>query len=103
MLILVRTTLDFLSVFSTFSIAVIILQDEEELADATSQFEEFILQLMDRLFSYIESTAQEDVRIENNIADERSRVEKHILSSMSVSCSTIFGQLSYPIFMVRKN
>lgn len=52
------------------------------------------------MFTYIENAAQENVRIENHSSDERSRVEKHILSSMSVSCSTIFGQLSHPIFMV---
>ncbi len=77
------------------------MQDEEELAGLTSQFEEFILQYMERIFSFIESAAQENVRIENHVSDERSKVERNIINFMRISCTTIIGQLSYPIFMVR--
>ena len=79
---------------------VYMFQVEEEVASATSQFEEFVLQYMDRLFTFIESVAQENVRIENNIHDDRNRVEKQLLILMEINCMTVFGQISPDILKV---
>jgi len=72
---------------------------EEEVASATSQFEEFVIQYMDRMFTFIESAAQEDVRIENNIHDSGNSAEEHLLVLME-NTVTIFGQSSPEIFQV---
>jgi len=56
---------------------------------------------MDRLFIFIEIVAQENVRIENNIHDDRNRTEKHLLVLMESNFTTIFGQISPEIFKVR--
>lgn len=78
-----------------------LFQVEEEVASATSQFEELVLQYMDRIFTFIESVAQENVRIENNIHDDRNRVEKHLLILLESNYMTVFGQISPAILKVR--
>lgn len=55
---------------------------------------------MERIFVFIESLAQENVRIENSTNEYRSKVEKNVLSLMQGSFMTVFGQLSPSIFMV---
>ncbi|XP_065205973.1 proteasome activator complex subunit 4-like isoform X2 [Planococcus citri] len=73
--------------------------EEEELASATSQFEEFVLQFFDRIFLLIESIVQENVRIENNIGDDRNKDEQSVYDIMWLSCHSLVGQLSSSIFM----
>lgn len=55
---------------------------------------------MERIFVFIESLAQENVRIENSTNEYRSKIEKNVLSLMQGSFMTVFGQLSPSIFMV---
>lgn len=72
------------------------------MASATSQFEEFILQFMDRVFLFIERASQENVRFENHSNEDQNKTEKHIIDLIRISCTIVIGQLSYPIFLVSR-
>ncbi|KAH3856831.1 hypothetical protein DPMN_099426 [Dreissena polymorpha] len=72
-------------------------EEEKELCSATAQFEDFVLQFVDRVFALVENSAQEHVHGNQ----EALNPEQLIVEKALASCFTsVLQQCSTPIFMV---
>ncbi|KAM4771368.1 proteasome activator complex subunit 4 [Rhinophrynus dorsalis] len=72
---------------------------ERELCSATAEFEDFVLQFMDRCFALIESSALEQTREETE-TEKMTHLESLVELGLSSTFSTILTQCSREIFMV---
>ncbi|XP_060589859.1 proteasome activator complex subunit 4B-like [Ruditapes philippinarum] len=71
-------------------------EEERELCSATAQFEDFVLQFVDRIFALIENSAQEHVHgNQDKLNPEQMIVEKALASTFT----SVLQQSSTPIFM----
>lgn len=76
-----------------------IMTDEERIVcEATSRFEDFILQFLDRVFMFIDSSSSENVRLENHGDNSKSKLESIAEAALSGVCSTILREISDAIF-----
>uniref|UniRef100_A0A2K5P667 Proteasome activator complex subunit 4 n=1 Tax=Cercocebus atys TaxID=9531 RepID=A0A2K5P667_CERAT len=73
---------------------------ERELCSATAEFEDFVLQFMDRCFGLIESSTLEQTREETE-TEKMTHLESLVELGLSSTFSTILTQCSKEIFMVR--
>ncbi|KAI4905889.1 hypothetical protein NFI96_014094 [Prochilodus magdalenae] len=71
---------------------------EKELCSATAEFEDFILQFMDRCFALIDSSTLEQTREE--METEKTHLESLVELGLSSTFSTILTQCSTDIFQV---
>ncbi|XP_046402715.1 proteasome activator complex subunit 4A-like [Ischnura elegans] len=100
-------TMEFISVFATMVPFVDcstageywkdLTPDEETLCLATAEFEDFILQFMDRCFALIDSSAMETTRLERE-SDKRSKQENMAEGALESICSIVLVQTSPAIF-----
>jgi proteasome activator subunit 4 len=74
-------------------------QEEEVIALATADFEDFVLQFLDRCFTLIESSSLEMTRLECE-EDKRSELENMAEGALSSACTTLLMQTSSQIFKV---
>jgi proteasome activator subunit 4 len=74
-------------------------QEEEVIALATADFEDFVLQFLDRCFTLIESSALEMTRLERE-EEKRSELENMAEWALSSTCTTVLMQTSSQIFKV---
>uniref|UniRef100_A0A2K5QC34 Proteasome activator complex subunit 4 n=1 Tax=Cebus imitator TaxID=2715852 RepID=A0A2K5QC34_CEBIM len=72
---------------------------ERELCSATAEFEDFVLQFMDRCFGLIESSTLEQTREETE-TEKMTHLESLVELGLSSTFSTILTQCSKEIFMV---
>ena len=71
-------------------------EEERELCSATAQFEDFVLQFVDRIFALVENSAQEQVHgNQDKLNPEQMIVEKALASTFT----SVLQQSSTPIFM----
>lgn len=77
-----------------------ILKEEEIVCSSTAQFEDFVLQFMDRCFTLIESFALEATRLDRKSADRRSRMEAGVEQGLASTFGSILHQTSDEIFAV---
>jgi proteasome activator subunit 4 len=75
------------------------LQEEETICLATADFEDFVLQFLDRCFMLIESSSLEVTRLERE-EDKRSKLENMAEGVLSSTCTTVLMQTSSQIFKV---
>ncbi|XP_035386226.1 proteasome activator complex subunit 4A isoform X4 [Electrophorus electricus] len=73
-------------------------QVEKELCSASAEFEDFVLQFMDRCFALIENSTLEQTREE--METEKTHVESLMELGLSSTFSTILTQCSMKIFLV---
>ena len=75
--------------------------DERLVCEETSRFEDFVLQFMDKVFTYIDSIAVVSVRLENNnpIETVKSRTEAMAENALMRVFRILLPQSSTPIFM----
>uniref|UniRef100_A0A8C5MEZ8 Proteasome activator subunit 4 n=1 Tax=Leptobrachium leishanense TaxID=445787 RepID=A0A8C5MEZ8_9ANUR len=102
-------TFQFISTFSTLVPLVdcsSLLQErsdlsevERELCSATAEFEDFVLQFMDRCFALIESSSLEQTREETE-TEKMTTLETLVELGLTTTFSTIFTQSSSEIFKV---
>ncbi|EPY88734.1 hypothetical protein CB1_000157005 [Camelus ferus] len=76
-----------------------VLPVERELCSATAEFEDFVLQFMDRCFGLIESSTLEQTREETE-TEKMTHLESLVELGLSSTFSTILTQCSKEIFMV---
>ncbi|XP_031825586.1 proteasome activator complex subunit 4A isoform X2 [Nomia melanderi] len=77
------------------------IMDEEEEAliyEATSKFEDFIIQFFDRVFYFIDSTSLESVRLESSADNGRSKMERVTESVLKEVCTVLLIQTNDKIF-----
>lgn len=74
--------------------------DEEErlICEATSRFEDFVLQFLDKVFNLIDSSSLEFVRLENCVGDGKSKLESLFENALSGVCTSLLSQTSDAIF-----
>jgi len=53
----------------------VMTEEERIICEATSRFEDFILQFLDRVFMFIDSSSSENVRLENRGGNSKSKLE----------------------------
>uniref|UniRef100_UPI00358F6C57 proteasome activator complex subunit 4 isoform X3 n=1 Tax=Myxine glutinosa TaxID=7769 RepID=UPI00358F6C57 len=70
---------------------------ERELCSATSEFEDFVLQFIDRCFALIESSTLQQTREETE-TEKMTQVESMVELGLSSTFSTLLTQTSLPIF-----
>lgn len=68
--------------------------DEKIVCDQTAEFEEFVLQYLDKAFMLIDSSSQEIIRMESDTENLRSKLESIAESVLQSSCHGILGQCS---------
>lgn len=74
-------------------------EDERLVCEETARFEDFVLQFMDKVFVWINSTSVESVRLENNTnGNGKSRSEAIAESALSRVFSSLLRQSSRAIF-----
>lgn len=73
-------------------------EDDRLVCEETSQFEDFVLQFFDRIFTLIESSTLEYVSQENQESGGKSRVESMIELSLYSICSILLYRCSTNIF-----
>ncbi|KAL4238306.1 Proteasome activator complex subunit 4 [Mactra antiquata] len=70
-------------------------EEERELCSATSQFEDFVLQFVDKVFALIENSAQEHIHgSQDKLNPEQAIIEKGLASTFT----SVLQQSSTPIF-----
>ncbi|XP_008209740.1 proteasome activator complex subunit 4 [Nasonia vitripennis] len=75
-------------------------EDDRLVCEETSRFEDFVLQFMDKVFVWIDSSAVVSVRLENNTnGNGKSRSEAMAESALNRVFATVLRQCSHPIFM----
>ncbi|KAK0164442.1 hypothetical protein PV328_003071 [Microctonus aethiopoides] len=76
------------------------LLDEEDrlVCEETSQFEDFVLQFFDRIFSLIESSTLEYISNENQDGSGRSKSESMVEQSLMTVCTVLLVRTSDEIF-----
>nr|CAD7394947.1 unnamed protein product [Timema cristinae] len=72
-------------------------EEEEIICLATADFEDFVLQFMDRCFILIENSSLEATRLEQE-EDKRSKIENMAECALSSSCTALLVQTSPEIF-----
>ncbi|GLH02190.1 Proteasome activator complex subunit 4 [Gryllus bimaculatus] len=72
-------------------------EEEESICLATSNFEDFVLQFLDRCFVLVESSSLESTRLERE-ADRRSRMENLAENALASTCIALLTQTSPQIF-----
>lgn len=75
-------------------------EEEHVICEATAQFEDFVLQFMDKVFTMIESSALELTRLEQADTEKKSRLESVAESALSSICASLLMQTSPAIFKV---
>lgn len=77
------------------------IADEEErlICETTSRFEDFILQFLDRVFTFIDCSSLEFVRPENRAGDGKSKLETTAETVLEGVCSTLLLKTSNAIFL----
>ncbi|XP_015588278.1 proteasome activator complex subunit 4B [Cephus cinctus] len=73
-------------------------EDERMVCEATSRFEDFILQFLDRVFAFIDSSSLEFVRQESRGNDEKSKLETMVEDALQAVCTSLLVQTSDAIF-----
>lgn len=73
-------------------------EDERIICEATSRFEDFILQFLDRVFMFIDSSSLESVRLENRGSNSKSKLESIAETALAGVCSTLLMETSDVIF-----
>lgn len=74
-------------------------EDDRLVCEATARFEDFVLQFLDKVFVWIDSTSVESVRLENNTnGNGKSRSEVMAESALSRVFSSLLRQSSHSIF-----
>ncbi|XP_054011040.1 proteasome activator complex subunit 4B-like isoform X2 [Hylaeus anthracinus] len=95
-----------ISVYATYipivdpSILTTIVDEEERIIyeTATARFEDFVLQFLDRVFSFIDSSSLETVRLETRAGDGRSKLEKVTETVLREVCTVLLIQINDKIF-----
>nr|CAD7196726.1 unnamed protein product [Timema douglasi] len=77
-------------------------EEEEIICLATADFEDFVLQFMDRCFILIENSSLEATRLEQEEGDKRSKIENMAECALSSSCTALLVQTSPDIFKVKR-
>ena len=74
--------------------------DEEERLDyeTASGFEDFVLQFLDKIFSFIDHSSLELVRLENSAGGEKSKLEKVTETVVYNVCMVLLMQINDAIF-----
>ncbi|XP_021936150.1 proteasome activator complex subunit 4B-like isoform X2 [Zootermopsis nevadensis] len=72
-------------------------EEEETICLATADFEDFVLQFLDRCFALIESSSMEVTRLERE-EDKRSKLENMAEGALSSTCTSVLMQTSSHIF-----
>ncbi|XP_029164235.1 proteasome activator complex subunit 4B-like isoform X2 [Nylanderia fulva] len=98
-------TFRFISVYATLIPIVdssrstaMMTEDERMICEATSRFEDFVLQFLDRVFLFIDSSSLENVRLENRGGNLKSKLESIAETALSGVCSTLLMKTSDAIF-----
>lgn len=73
-------------------------EEERMICEATSRFEDFILQFLDRVFMFIDSSSLEYVRLESRDNDLKSKLESVAETALSGVCTTLLIETSDTIF-----
>lgn len=73
-------------------------EDERIICEATSRFEDFILQFLDRVFMFIDSSSLENVRLESRGNDLKSKLESSAETALAGVCATLLMETSDAIF-----
>ncbi|XP_071649143.1 proteasome activator complex subunit 4B [Temnothorax longispinosus] len=76
----------------------VMTEEERIVCEATSRFEDFILQFLDRVFMFIDSSSSENVRLENRSGNSKSKLESIAEAALSGVCSTLLREISDAIF-----
>ncbi|XP_039314530.1 proteasome activator complex subunit 4 isoform X2 [Solenopsis invicta] len=76
----------------------VMTEEERIVCEATSRFEDFILQFLDRVFMFIESSSSENVRLENRGGNSKSKLESIAEIALSGVCATLLREISDTIF-----
>lgn len=76
----------------------VMTEEERIVCEATSRFEDFILQFLDRVFMFIDSSSSENVRLENRGGNSKSKLEAIAEAALSGVCSTLLREMSDVIF-----
>ncbi|XP_012226473.1 proteasome activator complex subunit 4B-like [Linepithema humile] len=98
-------TFRFISVFVTLIPVVdssrstaVMTEDERMICEATSRFEDFVLQFLDRVFIFIDSSSLENVRLESGGDNWKSQLEKVAETALAGVCTTLLMNTSDAIF-----
>ncbi|XP_032665023.1 proteasome activator complex subunit 4-like isoform X2 [Odontomachus brunneus] len=73
-------------------------EEERMICEATSRFEDFVLQFLDRVFMFIDSSSLEYVRPESRDNDLKSKLESVAETALSGVCTTLLIETSDTIF-----
>lgn len=73
-------------------------EEERMICEATSRFEDFVLQFLDKIFNLIDSSSLEFVRLESRAGDGKSKLESLFENALVGVCSSLLGQTSDAIF-----
>ncbi|XP_011068182.1 PREDICTED: proteasome activator complex subunit 4B-like [Acromyrmex echinatior] len=76
----------------------IMTEEERIVCEATSRFEDFVLQFLDRVFMFIDSSSSENVRLENRSGNSKSKLESIAEVALSGVCATLLREMSDAIF-----
>jgi len=76
----------------------VMTEEERIICEATSRFEDFILQFLDRVFMFIDFSSSENVRLENHGGSLKSKLESIAEIALSGVCSTLLREISDVIF-----
>ncbi|KYM97994.1 Proteasome activator complex subunit 4 [Cyphomyrmex costatus] len=76
----------------------IMTEEERIICEATARFEDFVLQFLDRVFMFIDSSSSENVRLENRGGNSKSKLESVAEVVLSGVCSTLLSEMSDVIF-----
>ncbi|KAL0124071.1 hypothetical protein PUN28_006100 [Cardiocondyla obscurior] len=76
----------------------VMTEEERIVCEATSRFEDFILQFLDRVFMFIDSSSSENVRLENRGGNNKSKLESIAEAALFGVCSTLLSKISDAIF-----
>ena len=94
-----------ISVYATFipivdsSESLTAVDDEERMVyETTSKFKDFILEFLDRIFSFIDSSSLETVRLENRAGAGKSKLEKVTEGVLREVCTNLLIQTNDKIF-----
>lgn len=72
----------------------VMTEEERIVCEATSRFEDFVLQFLDRVFIFIESSSSENVRLENHGGNSKSKLESIAEVALFCVCATLLREIS---------
>lgn len=73
-------------------------ENERMICETTSRFEDFLLQFLDRIFMFIDSSSLESVRLENRGGDLKTKMESIAEIALSGVCTALLIETSDAIF-----